>query len=267
MMKKMNLFILVSVAVLLVQQGWAASASQEHRGFFFSIGAGVSYMNSSLEGLEKKLQSVTFERNLQSVNSTTMLDGSGARESEFDIEIEKKDKFSGFGGPLFDMKLGFFIGRVVSLYSVFEGALISGDGSHFEENRGVNYFYEPEGVRSNKTFSNIEDVSDDAVGLFASIGVGFSVYPFFNQTNALNGLYLGFAWGFDGSVARLKTYSDNTNGIVGQFTRYEVGKDWWVSETWLLGVEFAFTKAFGKDDYDADGNRYGFGLLFRITCN
>ena len=58
-----------------------------------------------------------------------------------------------------------------------------------------------------------------------------------------------------------------SSDAVGVFTRYEVGKDWWVSETWSVGVAFTYGNLFVISDsyYNEKGTRHTISLLFRLT--
>jgi hypothetical protein len=259
MMKTLKKLILVLFAVVVA---WAQNVNDlrvpcSHHGSFSSWAFGVSYMKSSLEGVNRRTENVV--RSVQP-------DGSSAVTAEYVVERERRDEFSGFGTPLIDFRYGYFVGKAVALYLGFAGSLYWGEGSYFRENRGIDYAYEPDGVKKNLRYaSGNEYYKDDAVGVFGSFGFGISVYPFYKWTTELKDVHAGLAWGWDATVAKIKGASDNTNGFTGYFLRFDVGKDWWVSEDCLMGIGFSYTNAFGTDDYGSDGKDHRFGLFFRIT--
>jgi hypothetical protein len=258
MMKTIKKLILVLFAAAVV---WAQNVNDlqvpyTHHGSFSSWAFGVSYMKSSLGGVMREVRDVA--RSVQP-------DGSSVVTAEYVGERDRQDDFSGFSAPSVDFKFGFFGGKAVALYLGFAGALYWGEGSFSRENRGVDYSYEPDGVKKNLRYaSGAESYKDDAVGAFGSFGLGISVYPFYKWTTELKDLYVDLAWGWDATVAKIKGVSDNTNGFMGFFVRFEVGKDWWVSEDCLMGIGASYTNAFGKDDYGSDGKDHRFNLFFRI---
>ena len=47
-----------------------------------------------------------------------------------------------------------------------------------------------------------------------------------------------------------------------------VGKEWWVSDNWGLGVSAAFTYGSAEDKHDAgDASAYGINVMFSATFN
>ena len=79
----------------------------------------------------------------------------------------------------------------------------------------------------------------------------------------------GFAGGFDAFATGF--VEDHEDGdAIGIFNRYEIGKDWWVSDTWSVGVAFAYKNLFVIDDDDGyyehnKSSRHTISLLFRLT--
>ena len=72
--------------------------------------------------------------------------------------------------------------------------------------------------------------------------------------------------GFEGFDSHLDdSFSLISNG--GIYTRFELGKDWWVSETWSLGVGFAYVNVSvlesGSDNEDDERNSISF--FIRLT--
>ena len=255
-LKKLILILFV-VAVAWAQNVNDLRVPYTHHGSFSSWAFGVSYMKSSLEGVKRETKDVA--RSVQP-------DGSSTVTAEYVVECERRDDFSGFSAPQIDFRYGSFVGKAVALYFGFTGALYWGEGSYFRENRGVDYFHEPDGVKKNLRYaSGTDNYKDDAVGVFGSLGLGISVYPFYKWTTELKDMHVDLALGGGATVAKIKGASDNTNGFMGFFWRFEVAKDWWVSEDCLMGIGFSYTNAFGTDDYDSDGKDHQFGLFFRIT--
>ncbi|MBR3073769.1 hypothetical protein [Fibrobacter sp.] len=231
--------------------------SREHRGFFFSAGLGLSYMSSNLN---------SYSSSYSTGASQTRFDGV-YEERWFGGENNKKEGFSGFGFPTLDVRMGRSVGNLVAIYASMTGSLYNGEGTVYKEDFSL------EKVVLNGSDENVQktllgklDKKEDGYAFYISLGLGFSVYPFRDAISPLNGFYVGISGGADVSLAKVKSENKEISGVMGIFTRYELGKDWWVSDTWSIGVGFAFTKVVYENVNDGDdGGHHFIGLFFRIT--
>ena len=77
---------------------------------------------------------------------------------------------------------------------------------------------------------------------------------------------MSFASGLDAFASGFINDHEPSDAV-GVFTRYEVGKDWWVSETWSVGVAFTYGNLFVISDsyYEEKGNRQSLFPLRRFA--
>ena len=225
----------------------------EHRGFFFSAGVGVSYFDASSVKESRYVQSTGWSSEFESRNVN---------------EEMTKDAFSGFALPLLEFRFGKSIGNLVALYAMISSGFYRGQGeySNFEREQ---YYEGPRNGKDSLYFEHIDDdieVKDVAFGVSFSVGLGVSVYPFRNPDFVLNGLYVGISSGFDGFAGELDNgYSDFDYAAI--FTRYEIGKDWWLSESWSVGVAFAYINDVYSSSWKSDTESKSgvFQFLIRLT--
>ena len=177
----------------------------EHRGFFFSMGMGVSYLSSSVD--ESNVSYSTGGGYLDT-------DGSFIPQSKYEHERVLHEEFSGWGAPVIEFRFG-------------------------------------------KSICNM---------VMEAFGLGLSIYPFRNPESMLNGLYIGVSGGVEAFDSHLDdSFSIISNG--GVYTRFELGKDWWVSDTWSLGVGIAYVNVTvfedGNDKEEHERNSISF--FIRLT--
>ena len=231
--------------------------SREHRGFFFSVGLGLSYMSSNLNSYSSSYSSGIGQTRFDGVYEDRWI-GSGNN---------KKEGFSGFGFPTLDVRIGRSVGNLVAIYASMNGGLYSGEGTIYKEDFSLEkVVLDGSDENVQKTLLGKLDKKEDGYAFYISLGLGFSVYPFRDATSPLNGFYVGISGGIDASLAKVKSENKEISGLMGIFTRYELGKDWWVSDTWSIGVGFAFTTVAYQNVNDGDdGDHHSIGLFFRIT--
>ena len=231
----------------------------EHRGFFFSMGMGVSYVTTSVD-----------ESNVSYSTGSGYLDTDGnfIPQSKYERERILHEEFSGWATPIIEFRFGKSIGNLVALYSIFSTGIYQGEGSHKKMNRELSYRYDRSGtLASIDTIPNgTKKKKDGALAFFESFGLGLSVYPFRNPESILNGLYIGASGGFEGFDSHLDdSFSLISNG--GVYMRFELGKDWWVSDTWSLGVGIAYVNVTvfedGNDKEEHERNSISF--FIRLT--
>lgn len=244
------LIVILTFAVMTWAQGNSRPPCQ-HRGFFYSMGVGFAYTN--FEFNKKREYSWTGWRN-------------GGHEETFERQ-SRNWNFSGFDIPKFELRMGVSIANHVALYTLWDMGLYTGEAEYSElEKRET--FREQNGtqVKINDETLNYRQRKDDGAGLYFSFGLGISVYPISNLASPLNGLYVSFASGLDAFASGFINDHEPSDAV-GVFTRYEVGKDWWVSETWSVGVAFTYGNLFVISDsyYEEKGNRHTISLLFRLT--
>ena len=248
------LIVILTFAVMTWAQGNSRPPCQ-HRGFFYSMGVGFAYTSFESEkthGYDWTSAQLDYYRQV-------------TRDDE-----ERSWKFSGVDIPKFELRMGVSIANYVALYTLWDMGLFTGEAEYSETDyRRV--FSEQNGtlVKISDEIRDYRHRKDDGVGLYFSFGLGISVYPISNLASPLNGLYVSFAGGFDAFAAGF--VEDHEDGdAIGIFNRYEIGKDWWVSDTWSVGVAFAYKNLFVIDDDDGyyehnKSSRHTISLLFRLT--
>jgi len=245
------LIVILTFAVMTWAQGNSRPPCQ-HRGFFYSMGVGFAYTSFESEkthGYDWTSAQLDYYRQV-------------TRDDE-----ERSWKFSGVDIPKFELRMGVSIANYVALYTLWDMGLYTGEAEYSElEKRET--FREQNGtqVKINDETLNYRQRKDDGAGLYFSFGLGISVYPISNLASPLNGLYVSFASGLDAFASGFINDHEPSDAV-GVFTRYEVGKDWWVSETWSVGVAFTYGNLFVISDsyYEEKGNRHTISLLFRLT--
>jgi len=240
----MKFYRIVFLVAVIALSAWAQEAKPqktrppyEHRGFFFSAGTGVSYTDLT------------------------------ARQNDSDESWDEttRREFSGWSAPTFDFKFGKSMANLIVVHSQFELAVYSGETNYRHVERsysdGVNIF----GISLPKVNAD-EDKSVESNGFAFAGGIGLMVYPFRNPRSVMNGFYAGFSSGMDAFFVSADD-SDGDINLASFYTQYEVGKDWWVSETWSVGVALALSLHSFVEDGDAysGGDRGTFKFLIRIT--
>lgn len=243
------IFIFAAVA-------WAQNP-HEHRGFYYSTGMGVSYLSTSLN---------VNNLNYQSGVGQYMPDGK-YREGKHYGENNRKERFSGFGFPSLDFRIGRSFANLLSFYFNFRGGLYSGEGKMYKEDYYVDRVYLDGALdKEDKALVGKLDRKDDAYAFYGAFGLGFTVYPFRNPASPMYGSYVGVVGGADASISRMNSLAQDISGWMGIFTRYEIGKDWWVSDNWSVGVGFDFTvEVYGNHSEGDEGDCHTFSLFLRLT--
>ena len=240
----MKILKTLAIVALFAVTSWAQEATpqktrppHEHRGFFFSAGTGVSW--TDLKAYQE--------------------------DSDGTWEEKTSREFSGWSYPTFDFKFGKSIANLIVVHSLLELAVYSGESDyHYKEqsySEGINLF----GFNLPKTKADEKKSLNSDAFSFAA-GIGLMVYPFRNPRSVMNGFYVGFSSGMDIFLVQSGD-NDGDFDLSSAFTQYEVGKDWWVSETWSLGVAFAFSIHSFVEDGDAKsgGDQGTFRFLIRLT--
>ena len=120
--------------------------------------------------------------------------------------------------------------------------------------------------KEDKQLVGVMDETFDSYGFYYSMGLGITVYPFKDPTSPLNGIFLGIGGGLDVSMARDDVYAEDYCTVGGIFTRYELGKDWWVSDTWSIGVGVSFSKmVYSFENEGEKTDHHALSLFFRLT--
>lgn len=235
---------------------WAENP-HEHRGFYFGTGLGVSYLSSALNVNDFYFSSGGGQRNLDGIY----------KENRHYSEHHRKERFSGFGFPSLDFRFGASFANLLTFYFNFRGGLYSGEGKIYKEDYNVDRVYLDEILnQEDRGLVGKFDRKDDAYAFYGAFGLGFTVYPFRNPASPMYGFYVGVAGGADASVARVNALANNISGSMGIFTRYEIGKEWWVSDTWAIGVGFDFTvEVYGNNNDGDDGDCHTINLFLRLT--
>ena len=232
-------------------------SAREHRGSYFSVNWGLSYLSS-----EYNSSHLGFSSSV----GTTRLDGRYEKLEHYG-QHDEQESFSAWGFPSIDIRFGRSFGNLIAVHFSIGGGMFNGEGKRSKQDYAVGRTVVDDVIESEqKQLSGIMNETIDSYGIYGSFGFGFTVYPFRDPASPLNGFFAGIAGGIDGSLARDEVYASDYCTVGGVFTRYELGKDWWVSDTWSIGVGFSFTKVVYKfvDEGD-DSNLHVISLSFRLT--
>ena len=125
---------------------------------------------------------------------------------------------------------------------------------------GVANSSEIEGKKDGKKIGSTSDKSES----MSMLGIGVTYYLPEN---------IFFSGSIGMAAFNLQDNTDEDNEIEGQTDRgigvqVAVGKEWWVSDNWGLGVSAAFTYGAAEDKHDlGDASAYGINIMFSATFN
>jgi hypothetical protein len=115
-------------------------------------------------------------------------------------------------------------------------------------------------------FNGEEAEAEDMTASLGAVGIGMAYYlpsnVYFSGTLAVSQLRLSDDSGDEDNDAETE---------IGPAFMAQIGKEWWVSDNWGLGLAGQFILSSNKDDEDAEGEidvtwtTVGFGLLFSAT--
>lgn len=203
---------------------------REHRGIYFSAGLGGQYI-SQVRTIEEIEDDVYYHDPMYS--NYVIVD----REKHF----EKQD-YSGFSIPALELKLGRSVGNLLSMYFIMDLAIYNIGRSEFSSS------VEAEGHTIKKTSFK----ENDAPGASSYMGFGFDVFPFRNPNSPLNGLYIGTSFGPLMFTARMKGDAFDFS-LISFIEQIEIGKHWWINDTWSVGASLSFAWCYAsldEDDYE-----------------
>lgn len=234
-----------------------APAPREHRGSYFSVNWGFSYLSSELK---------SSDFGYRSGFGGKTLDGRYEKQEHYGLNNEQ-DEFSAWGFPSIDLRFGKSIENFVAVYFSFGGGLFKGEGSRRKQDYSVTRTIVDNVLeKEDKQLVGVMDETFDSYGFYYSMGLGITVYPFKDPTSPLNGIFLGIGGGLDVSMARDDVYAEDYCTVGGIFTRYELGKDWWVSDTWSIGVGVSFSKmVYSFENEGEKTDHHALSLFFRLT--
>lgn len=187
----------------------------------------------------------------------------------------KKEEYTAdaFMFPYLEIRLGGSIAGVASIY----GAVGLGTGTgtvkrNVKESRSSYYDYYDYSYYDDDDFYNKGDVTM----LRLLFGAGVDFYPIQDKENPMYGLFAGLTVGImiDGAFYKRSNDRDDTvdHDYINYAFRFEVGKDWWFSRRWSVGIAFNYTLGkYSEDDhdyYDSDKDEYSghtFGLTVRLA--
>ena len=232
-------------------------APREHRSSYFSVNWGLSYLSSELN---------VSNFGYRSGGEFTRPDGRIERTEQYG-QNESQESFSAWGFPSFDIRFGRSFGNLVAAHFSFGGGLFKGEGKIRKQDYSVTRTIVDHVLESEeKELLGVKDETFDSYGIYGSFGFGFTVYPFRDLTSPLNGFFAGIMVGLDASMARDDNYAQEYCVVGGMYTRFELGKDWWVSDTWSIGAGLSFTKlVYESENEGEDMSSHVIGLFFRLT--
>lgn len=220
---------------------WARSP-KTHRGFYFSFGAGPSYSSAEISG---KYDDWYY----------------GENPGHIDVKVSENISFSGDPFPAFDFRFGKSFWNLMVLYSEIDLSLQSGTLKQTRE------IWNAEEVSYLIAKERFED--KNAFGGWAAAGLGIAFYPFLHPDSPLRGLHFGQSVSFGGNYYQSKTFRDRIKLYSMElFNSFDIGMDWWMSDTWSIGTEFSYRFAVTFWEFPSDfdeGKGNAISLKFRIT--
>ena len=171
--------------------------------------------------------------------------------------------------PYLEIRLGGSIAGVASIYGAV--GIGTGTGTLKQDVKSNNNDYYSYYDDDDYYYSKI-----DATMLRLLFGAGVDFYPIQDKENPMYGLFAGLTVGImiDGAFYKRSNDRDYTDDetFINYAFRFEVGKDWWFSRRWSVGIAFNYT--LGKysesdnDYYDREKDEYSghtFGLTVRLA--
>ncbi len=155
------------------------------------------------------------------------------------VTSKNKWEFGGWTFPALDFRFGRSVGNAVAIYGDFNFFMASGELKAHEE-----------------TWEN-------GLGVFGCAGIGVEVYPFRNPNSFLRGFHFGHTYSFGADFASFDDGENTHTYGMGVFLRTNLGMDWWVSDTWMIGVEISYMSPSVRMENLKEKD--SFQLLFRIT--
>jgi len=238
----MKTFFRACLCAVLISSVAFARGPKEHRGFYFSAGIGPAYQS--------------FSSNYTTQNSRYRWDAYSQQYDYFYTTEKTENSYDAFVFPAFDFRLGKSIGNLIAIYTTFDFMFDKGnwEGS-----------YEEHGADGSVDVSKKVD-TENSFMLSGGAGLGFEIYPFLNPNSVMRGFHIGESSSIN--MMGVESIGETIDVGEGAFlaNRINVGMDWWVSETWSLGVEFSYTYFSVIDvDVDEEPERHLFRLMFRLT--
>ena len=219
-----------------------------HNGFFFSFGLtfGYSYVRYSYSYVSESHDENTGYISDYKSYENRYFKGALVPYAEARFGWSSSEMLSGF------LMIGFGYGKgSLEADHDYNDKLIYGDGDAYE------------------TISNSNgSVSLDVDNFRFLAGLGIEFYPIQNKDNLVYGLFLGVSLGYVYDGVDNENYSTDFNSL---FVRFEVGKDWWLSDYWSLGVALNYTMGSLPDNFVNMHDEYesyachSFGLTLRVT--
>jgi hypothetical protein len=212
MKKLIAILVLCFAGLTFAQSSIATPAPREHRGF---------YSNASF-GLNLNL----FDNSMEDIN-------------EYDDRTERSIDFYEYYGFSFlhsEFKFGYALGNVVAFHLVFNMGIYLGTVDYHEENFTTTctkdgFCHEVRDLGRDEIPS-----SSDGYNFRTYIGFGSTFYPFRDKNSPLNGFFFGGSFGY---TLFVMASSDATgNGGIG--FQLELGKEWWVSDHFSIGLGLGF---------------------------
>lgn len=250
--------ILAFATVAFAQSSDDVPAPREHRGSYLSVNWGLSYLSSEFKDSNFGFDTGNYGGKRPDGRSETV---------ERYAQNNEQDSFSAWAFPFIDFRFGKAFGNFMAMYVSFGGGLFKGEGKISKQDysitrTSVDYVLESE----ERKLVGVSDRTFDSYGFYGSFGLGFTVYLFQDPSSPLNGLFVGVAGGFDISLARDNDYAQDYCTVGGVFTRYELGKDWWVSDTWSIGVGLSFSGlVYEFKNAGEEMSHHAISLFFRLN--
>lgn len=177
----------------------------------------------------------------------------------------KETEFSAIAFPAFDFKIGGSFVNFAAAYFIYGYSRFSGEQmvSRYEYEHST-YSYSSDEIESAKLKKKLKLTNKTAYFTDHAIGAGLTIYPFRNPDFIMNGSFVGFA--VLGNILNNDDFFDISGESLSSYLsmRFEIGKDWWINDTWSTGVSFKFDFGSFEREKDYDGEEESKGSFIRI---
>lgn len=235
----MKSLLRMGLCVALLSSVAFARNPQEHRGFYFSAGIGPAYLS--------------YQGNEEYSDYRYSYGESGSTYTP--TRVKEEGSYDAFIFPALDFRFGKSAFNLLVFYTTFDLMMDTGNWeAKYEETSEDSSYYDSYKADADRSYL-----------LSFGGGLGFDIYPFLNPHSVLRGFHLGESVSVEGVYIDAFGSDVSQGGGVAIANRINVGMDWWVSDTWSMGVEFSYTNFSYSDGNYEDASQHLFRLMFRLT--
>ncbi|OWV05692.1 MULTISPECIES: hypothetical protein [unclassified Fibrobacter] len=230
---------------------------REHRGFYFNASLGATYV-----GFNYKQSDYQYKHHYDYNNNDDSY--------SYERVVEEVYEFNDFAIPTLGLRFGRSFGNLVALFFELDFAMLIGEGKYSETSYEHNFDNQYSVLGSSpQNLKEKNSKDDDAYGFYSFVGVGFTFYPFRNPHSVMNGAFFSIANGFaffGEDINHNKENLHQTFEMLDYEMQVEIGKDWWISDTWSVGLSIGYLYTFGaSDDSENTFDSNVISFMFRVT--